>query len=193
MTITICTLNVNGLNVDNKQYHLSSFLLQNKIDIIFLQEHNLKTKYDINVLADKFEAYINETSLLKGGTGILIRKNMGIEVINVEYHYNTRIIKMKIKIKDKIFQLINVYAHSGSNNKVDRENLFAQEILFYLRSNIDNLIFGGDFNSIIRDIDATNPYSYLKSESLKCLCSELKLKDVHNVNGVQLPQYTFIK
>ena len=67
---------------------------------MFLQEHNLKSKNDINVLTDKFEAYINETLLLKCGTGILIRKNVGIEVINVEYHYNTRIIKMKLKIKD---------------------------------------------------------------------------------------------
>ena len=167
--------------------------MQHKIDIIFLQEHNLKDVYNLDIITDKFEAYINTSLLLKGGTGILIRKNVGIKVVNVEYHHSTRIIKMKIRIGDKIFQLVNIYAQSGSNLKNEREQLFSQELLFYIQNNIDNLILGGDFNSIIRDIDASTPYSYLKSESIKNLCSELRLRNVHNTNGVQLPQYTYIK
>ena len=193
MAVTICTININGLNDDNKQYNLLSFLMQYKIDIIFLQEHNLKNDYNLDIITDKYKAFINTSLLSKGGTGILIRKNVGIEVIHVEYHHSTRIMNMKIKIRDKMYQLLNVYAHSGSNLKVERENLFSQDLLFYLQQNIDNLILGGDFNSIIRDIDASTPHSYLKSESLKSLCSELKLRDVHNANGVHLPQYTYIK
>ena len=123
----------------------------------------------------------------------MIRKNAGIFVIKVDYHDSSRIINIRINIKDNIYQLLNVYGHSGSNLKTERELLFSHELLFYLQNNLENVILGGDLNCIIRDIDAYNTYSYLKSESLKKIVSDLKLVDVHNVNGVQIPQYTFIK
>ena len=81
MAVVIGTLNVNGLNADNKKYYLLSYLMQYKIDILFIQEHNLKENYNLEIIATKYEAYINTSLLQKGGTGILIWKNNGIKVV----------------------------------------------------------------------------------------------------------------
>ena len=41
-TCKIATLNINGINELNKQMKLVNFLKKNAIDIVMLQEHNIK-------------------------------------------------------------------------------------------------------------------------------------------------------
>ena len=66
-------------------------------------------------------------------------------------------------------------------------------MLFYLQGNLDNLIIGGDFNSIISEKDTSYLYAHLFSNNMKGICKDLRLYDVHNVCNKGLPQYTFIK
>ena len=42
MIINIASINVNGLNNENKQKLLHEFINQHKLDIVYLQEHNIK-------------------------------------------------------------------------------------------------------------------------------------------------------
>ena len=66
-------------------------------------------------------------------------------------------------------------------------------MLFYLQGNLDNVIIGGDFNSIISEKDVSHVHSYILSNNLKKICKDLKLYDVHNIYNKGVPQYTYIK
>ena len=62
-----------------------------------------------------------------------------------------------------------------------------------MRGNIDNLIFGGDFNAIISEKDVSKSQPYLMSNNLLKIYKDLKLKDIHNLCNTGIPQYTYIK
>ena len=108
-------------------------------------------------------------------------------------HPSSRIMCMSIKINNLVFKILNVYGHSGPRLKTDRENLFSQEVPFYLQGNLDNVIFGGDFNCILSEKDVSNYHPYIMSNNLKLLCNDLKLYDIHNICNKHVPQYTYIK
>ena len=130
MPITFSSLNVNGLNTKFKQFKLKDFALKYKTDIILLQEHNLKTGYDIEYIETIYDVYVNTTTILKGGVAILIRKNIGINEINSQYHHSSRLMHMTIKVNDIYFKILNVYGHSGPNLKNEREESFAEDMFF---------------------------------------------------------------
>ena len=190
MPVTFATLNVNGLNAKEKQYDLNEFTSNYRLDIILIQEHNLNDNYDLEFIERSYDAYVNTCSNLKGGVLILIRKHAGINIINVQYHHSSRIIHMTIKIDEFYFKILNIYGHSGPNLMKEREELFSEEMLYYLQGNLDNVIVGGDFNSITSGDDASHVYSYLMSNNMKRICKDLKLYDVHDFCNKGLPQYT---
>ena len=145
MAVTFASLNVNGLNTKDKQFKLKEFAWKYKIDIILIQEHNLKNHGSLET--DTFyDAYVNTCTLLKGSVSILIKKHAGINASNVQYHHSSRIIQMKVNVNGVYFNILNIYAHFGSNLKKEREDLFEQEMLYYLQGNLDNVLIGGDFN-----------------------------------------------
>ena len=193
MTVTLITINANGLNTEKKQHVLNNFLFRHSIDIVCIQEHNVTNVNNTKLLEDYYQVYLNICYQLKGGTAILIRKKSGINVSRVELHASSRIMIIKCELNNVLFDVINVYAHSGSNFKNERETLFNDELIYYLQNNVDNKILMGDFNSIISPKDSTSNASYLISESLKNLCNNLKLYDVHNIYNKGLVQYTYIK
>ena len=54
----ISTFNINGLNDENKQLQLIDFVNTNNIDILMLQEHNLKSLDNVNHMFKSFFTYI---------------------------------------------------------------------------------------------------------------------------------------
>ena len=156
MTVTLITINANGLNTEKKQHVLNNFLFRHSIDIVCIQEHNVTNVNNTKLLEDYYQVYLNICYQLKGGTAILIRKKSGINVLRVELHASSRIMIIKCELNNVLFDVINVYAHSGSNFKNERETLFSDELIYYLQNNLDNTILMGDFNSIISPKDSTS-------------------------------------
>ena len=112
------------MNTNDRQYVINAFLIKYKIDIVLCQEHNIKVDYNLSKIVLDYDLYINTSILSKGGTAILIRKNSGITVINVQYHNSSRVIFMTIKINNLLFKILNVYGHSGSSLKSERDTFF---------------------------------------------------------------------
>ena len=74
------------------------FIRNNNLDIINLQEHNLKNKkYKIDMFYYSFHVFINDVIHLKGGTAFSI----GINIIN-------NIVKVKKSSYSRIISLIDV-------------------------------------------------------------------------------------
>ena len=121
MAVKILSINANGINTEKKQHVLNNFFFRYNIDIICIQEHNVTNVMNITILEEYYHIYLNTCYQLKGGTAILIRKNSGINVLRVELHASSRIMYMKCKFNNILFDVINVYTHSDSNSKNDRE------------------------------------------------------------------------
>ena len=114
LTLKLASLNINGINNVKKQLMLIDHMKYNKIDILFIQEHNIR---DVNNICPKLnELYfiiLNLAIAHKGGTAILIDRRLEYKIINHEMSADSRIISCFIELYNKSLHLINVYAPSG--------------------------------------------------------------------------------
>ena len=176
-------MNINGLNNKMKQLQLIDFMKYNRISILLVQEHNIRNKNVISPeLNDFCEIILNPSIAHKGGTAILIDRRISFNIFHVEKSANSRIISLKLCVHDQSIHLLNVYAHSS--NVKEREELFNNELIYYLRNNLDNTIIGGDWNCILSQRDTESTHANF-SQALWNLKKHLKLNDIwfieHNI------------
>ena len=152
-------------------------MILHKLDIIFIQEHNIKDGNRLEYLEKYCKILINYSQNLKGGVAILINNVSNVDVLNSETDVNGLVISALCKVSTVRILLLNVYAPSGTDKKREREQLFDSDILYFLRNNISNIIMGGDWNCITSPRDCSNSENDLMSKSLLSLKNNLKLKD----------------
>ena len=184
------TLNINGLNSVKKQLQLLNYVKYHKIDILLLQEHNIRKENVIcEEVTSEFHFEINYAIALKGGTAIMINKRLDFTIINVEKSANSRIISMKIKVYDQIFHILNIYAHAGDLK--EREALFTNDLPFYVKNSLKYTIIGGDFNCVISERD-TEARNVKISKGLLNFIRTLQLKDLWFSKNKQI-EYTYVR
>ena len=189
--LRILNLNINGINDQDKQIELVNFINLNRLDVIMLQEHNLRNKSLLSkVLLDSCHIFINLAINQKGGTAILFNKKLHFNIVSEEKSADSRIISVKINLYGNVLQFVNIYAHSGSNSG-ERDDLFQNELLFYLRNNLNNTVLGGDFNCILSKRDSTSN-SVQVSKVLINIIKSLQLKDAWYLKNNDV-QYTFFR
>ena len=190
MHFVISTLNVNGLNNRDKQIELINFMEYNRIDVLMIQEHNIRNENIIcNELKDKYIVDINLAVSLKGGTAILIKRKSPIKVLTSEKSSDSRIISIRIKIYEETLHLINIYAHAG--NTKDREKLFNEDLMYYLRNNLQRTIIGGDFNCVISERDSSSENTKI-SKALLNTVRTLQFKDMWHIKNKDV-KYTYVR
>jgi exonuclease III len=144
--LIIATLNCNGLNKVAKIFYLRDILMNNKIDVCFLQETHFDNEEIIVKFENNFKDYFlfsNMTENKTKGVAILIRKsinNLSIENFNF---YEERVLAIDIKMNNNLFNLVNVYAPN-----LCKEQLSFIETLTNFIHKKKNLILGGDFNYV---------------------------------------------
>ena len=69
---------------------------------------------------------------------------------------DSRIISAICHLQGIRTQLINVYAHSGSNMSIARDELFENDLMFFLRHNVMNCFMGGDWNCVTENKECTH-------------------------------------
>ena len=171
---------------------LHSFIKYNKIYIVLIQEHNVKSLSTLDYLTKYFKITLNPTINIKGGTAIMIDRKLDIDICNTYVHPSSRLCKATLNIQNYVFDIFCVYAHSGAKCNNDREEFFENELLSLIRSNPNKVVIGGDWNCLVCDKDSSHPKNSCFSNSLKQIVNSLKLTDIHNQVS-RLPQYTFIK
>ena len=77
--------------------------------------------------------------------------------------------------------VLNIYAPSGSRFLQEREQLFKQDIVYYLRNNLSNTIMCGDFNCILNQRDKSKNGSCPVSKGLSSTVNNIGLKDIWNL------------
>ena len=73
-----------------------NFMVLHKLDIIFIQEHNVKDVSVLHSLNKHFHITFNPSQNLKGGTAICIDKRLPIEVISTDMDVEGQIVGLRI-------------------------------------------------------------------------------------------------
>ena len=162
-----------------KQVKLKNFLKHKGIHIATIQEHNIKSISKLDYLNTFFHIIINKSIQLKGGTLILIDRQLPISIGRTYLHPTSRICTAQITIFNVKLYIVNVYAPSGKNKENEREAFFRNELTRILIPNTDNIILTGDWNCVLSTRDTTNPANACISKSLKSIVTDFKYKDIY--------------
>ena len=138
--IHLLTLNINGLQNDNKRIEIFQQLQNKKIDIVFLQEIHTTPETSKKWEKDWKEKFFWHSGPKPKVSGVLFKENFNFEIINFETDSDGRIIKCILKIEKQLFQLINIYAPTNPKNK----KMFYNELPKFIE-NENNTILAGRF------------------------------------------------
>src|SRR5947209_6630967 len=100
----IATLNVKGLNNQQKQRNTLTLLKSYKLDIIMLQETNLNDQNTQNFLKNQWifdSIWTNKTAILAGNKNIIFK--------DTEIDLDNRVISTSFVYKEFTFQISNIY------------------------------------------------------------------------------------
>ncbi|KAJ4444045.1 hypothetical protein ANN_05834 [Periplaneta americana] len=176
----IATLNINCLRSQGKQHLLREFIYDNDIDILFLQEVNID---NFDFLGARYSSVCNIGEEQRG-TAIIYRA--GYTIQQSEIHPSGRL--TTVLMGDNTL-LINLYLHSGSNRRQEREDFISRDVPYYLSQRYEKLIIGGDFNCVLHCKDQTGTYN--PSLALDRLTNDLHLTDVWEKLRGNDVQFTF--
>ena len=171
---------------------LVNYLKGKSIDIVLIQEHNIKSLDKIEYLLQFYNVILNKSVLLKGGTLILINKRLPATICRFYLHPTSRICSVVLNVMGTELYLVNLYAPSGKNKEQERENLLENELLQQLIANTDNIIMCGDWNSVLVTKDTTNPANACYSKALKRILTTFKYKDIYS-SYKSNPPYTYYR
>jgi exonuclease III len=145
-TRKIATLNINSIGCDVKKSLLKDFIMNNNLDIIFLQEVSF-----LNFSFIASHRTVLNISERGRGTAILLRN--GIEFSDLQMSECGRIVSLVVDAVN----MVCIYAKSGTNFKRERNIFFLNDISTHFnKRGIKNTIVGGDFNCISDPSDSRN-------------------------------------
>ena len=189
--LKISSININGMNVSNIQSQLVNYIKFKRLDVIFLQEHNLRDNSNLTKeLLDFCEVYINFSISHKGGTAILINRKLNYTFLSQEMSADSRITSLRIKYYGNILHFVNVYAPAGVTY-TERDKFFQDDLLYYLRNNLDNVVLAGDWNCVLSERDCQSRNIHI-SKTLSNIVRAIKCKDAWFVKNKNV-EYTYIK
>lgn len=174
----ICTININNITNPTKLDALRTFVRSADLDVIFLQEVE-----NVQLELPGFDLIFNVDERRRG-TAIAVKQLLQYK--NVHRSLDSRLISLLIGE----VTFVNVYAPSGSQNRNNRESFFNSIVPFYLRTS-NYVVFGGDFNCVVNERDATGSGS--QSPTLKRLMTSMKLTDSWTeLNGTRV-EYSLLR
>lgn len=175
----LASININAISSIVKKNLLKDFVWNNDIDFLFLQE----VAFENFNFIPSHNAFVNISEDNKG-TAILVRRN--IETSDILLNPNGRISSIRIGG----INFINIYAHSGSGYRKERDLLFSQDIIPHLSCDSPNVLLG-DFNCILLKKDSNGTVKNI-SQGLKQLVDSLDLEDI-GITINKKPHFTFFR
>ena len=93
------------------------------------------------------------------------------------------------------YSVLNIYAPSGSDKKVERGFFFAREVFQAFSLGSSSLILGGDFNCVLEPIDIENGtgFNQKKCPQLSDLVAAKNLQDVFRNVNPRTKEFTFFR
>ena len=188
------TLNVRGLGNRDKRLKLFNYLKEKKTDVILLQE-----TFCTNELCDTFNkdwdgAVYHSSAPTSHGKGvcIMLSNTVDFEFISCHTDSNGRRILLNVDIHGHIYSFVSIYCPNGINDRKD----FLNSSYKWISENAltcDNIVCGGDFNSVLNSLDRKNSNFCKKSaDLLKVFMNKLKLDDTWRAFNKSVNEFTYI-
>ena len=190
--IHLLSLNVQGLRNSSKRARLNEYILQQKANIVFLQETHFTTEIK-NIIENDFNNYKVYNSYGRNTSrGCSIEHKLNAEIIDIFSDPDGRYILINIEIEKNIFSILNIYAP----NDLRLRNVFFKLIDQLLKDySLGLKLLAGDFNQTLSDIDRISKnkcYSYnISTSSLHKLIKSHKLNDIWRDMNKNKSQFTW--
>lgn len=176
----IATVNLNSTSTDVNKGLLRDFVYNHDIDIVMLQE----VAYDNFLFIPTHFPLVNISEDNKG-TAVLIRKSFNFKDVLLDP--NGRIVSFVLNN----INYVNIYAHSGSDKRRERNDLFTNRLAVHLNKPGTRFsVLCGDFNCIL---DGDDTRSNVKNfcAGLKNIIDLFSFKDI--AKQLKKAAFTFIR
>ena len=180
-TLTAATLNINGLQNNQKRKATFNWLKSLNFDVIYLQETHCHTRKDVKKWSHEWGPGKNSIwstgSSNSKGVAVLFKPHIDYNVKNCVIDTNGRYILFELIFNEEIYKFVNIYS---PNDCYERVNFF-QRLNTWVDDDNFNLV-GGDFNCTLdSELDRMNCTS--KSDvgqvDLKNIIYNKSLEDIY--------------
>jgi len=180
MSLKIASININNLQSATKQFSLRDFLQQTNVDLALLQEVGV----EVLDLGPQYTVHNNFTA---NGTGTAIVSKNHVQFSPSIFYPTGRILSGQLGN----INLINLYAPSGSQARVERNSFYAVDVASCITPHNDLLIIAGDFNCVLRPEDQYPGFN--TSPTLNELVQGFHLQDSWLSTNPRRTEYTYVK
>ena len=188
------TLNVRGLRNRDKRINLFNYLKEKKVHIVTLQETFCTDNFS-NVFNSDWDGYVYHSHAPSShgkGVCIMISNTIDFEVIDCHTDRDGRRILLNIDIGGEIFSILSIYCPNVINDRQDFLDKTSKWCMEHALAS-DNIICGGDFNSVLSSLDKKNSNFCNRSATfLKSFIRKLKLDDVWRDFNMYDKQFTYV-
>jgi len=147
--LTIAHLNINSIKNISKQTELNDFLINNNIDILSLNETNLKINNNLE-LNQYNTIRLDNPNRKKGGTAIIIKKELKYTQLNTQKNNEVETLAIELNYSGKRILIISMYARPRSVLTFD---------------SINDLMVKYNEIIILGDLNATHSNWYCKNKN----------------------------
>ena len=176
--LKFASINVEGLRDNGKRNNVFQSLSNLNLDVIAIQE----THCDVTSESKWKKEWPGKSLWTTGrndsaGVAFLFNPNLDISILDQETDFDGRILKVIIKIDDKKFQLLNIYAHNPTVKGISE--YFFESLDNYIDPDIPPILLG-DFN-MVEDLYLDRCGGNPKPRHTYGLESLNELKETHNL------------
>ena len=193
INVQTCTLNVRGLRDHFKRRTLFKWLIELKLDIIFLQETHVTENFIATFNKDwpgKVYHCCSDSAHSKG-VAILIKNTVDFSFINMHKDNDGRKIILNCDIENNSFSLVCAYAPNDGKTRLEFLKRLGKWIKQYCRYE-KKIICGADLNTVDRNIDRSTGNLDRTSAQFTHFKSFTDLTDIfRKMNGNNV-EYSFI-
>ena len=189
-TVTMVALKLMTLNTGNSTLlgGLISIIKIENPDIVLLQELSV-TSGQLKLFVAKYgycaEANTDLLDITSLGTGLIWKSNIPVTEVTSVIECRGQLAKLGA------YSILNIYAHSGSNNKQARRDFFGQDIFRLVRSSSSYPIIAGDFNCVLSAQDTKLNFSDKKCPALADLVNGFNYSDAFRIVKPNAQEFTF--
>lgn len=182
--LKIASININRILLDSRKKLLLNYCLDQNLDVVGLQE----VRFQDGEMFEPNYTFISNSEPERGGTGMLIRKE--IKISNIIRGGEGRILCVKIEN----INFVNIYAPAGSHWKEERNVFFQTTLPPFIQTCKSPTLLFGDFNAVDSTLDRTSGSNNSRESVCKALINlvnSLKLTDMWKRLQPGLPGHTY--
>ena len=189
-TITLISMNCQGLSSKTKRADTLNFLKSKRYSIYMLQDTHFTNKEENYIRTQwGFDCFFNNFASNSRGVAILLNNNFESKVQRVEKDDSGNFLILDIQIEDNIITLVNIYGP----NRDDPE--FYKLILSKINDTDNQVIIAGDFNLLLNpekdSVNYVNINNPKAREEVLNMIIEVNLVDVWRELNLEKQQFTW--